>query len=47
MSFDDMKKAVDTFFSDTSRSQEETLTDLRTMVEEIEIMIESLEAECE
>jgi len=40
--YEELKKDLDDYFGDTSRSQEETIEDLETLIEEINMMIESL-----
>jgi hypothetical protein len=45
MTLEEAKKAVDKYFSDTSRSKSETKRGLFTLIEEIEIMIDSLKEE--
>lgn len=42
MQYEKMKEAVDRFFSDKSRSPQQTLDGLETIREEIDVMIESL-----
>lgn len=43
MKYDEMKAAVEKFFSDTTRGKEETLHGLEAIQSEIEIMIDSIE----
>lgn len=42
MTYQELKDAVMKYFGDTSREAEETKTDLKTLVEEIEMLIETL-----
>ena len=45
--YDEVLKCINDHFSDTSRSKQETVDNLRTLQEEIEIMIESLAIDLE
>ena len=45
MDYEQLRKAVQKFFADTSRSARETHTDLRALRDEIEGLIECLEAD--
>jgi len=43
MTIDELRKHVQTFFSDTSRSPAQTKEDLLNLVDEIEMMAESID----
>ena len=47
MSINELRKAVTDFFSDRSRSQQETRNDLLDLIDEMQMMVESLEGEDE
>lgn len=43
MSYEDLKKAVMDYYGDTSRSREDTKDGLENIIEEIELLVESLD----
>lgn len=45
MSYEQLEKAVLNYFGDTSRSAEETKNDLQGLIEFIQTLVESIEAD--
>ena len=45
MTIEEVKKSLNRYYSDTSRSKEDTLADLKDLEEEIQILKEALEVE--
>ena len=46
-SIEEVKRAVDEYFADTSRSQAQTAADLRDLTEHIDLQLESLDVDDE